>query len=100
MILFFPLFPVFPQLFQKLTVPGRMKGGEGAHQAALKDILTGVQSIQPLPGLGLGVLQPLGEFVAELAQGLQAVLNGLSGLCPALCGSLSDLGQRQQHLWL
>ena len=76
MILFFPLFPVFPQLFQKLTVPGRMKGGEGAHQAALKDILTGVQSIQPLPGLGLGVLQPLGEFVAELAQGLQAVLNG------------------------
>lgn len=93
MILFFPLFPVFPQLFQKLTVPGRMKGGEGAHQAALKDILTGVQGLQPLPSLGFGTLQPLSEFVAQLTQRLQTVLNGLSGLCPALCSSLPSIGQ-------
>ena len=78
--MFLAALPVFTQLFQRVAVEGGAELGEGPHQTALEEVLALVQLPDPALGLGLHLLQALGELAPELPQGLQPGLKGLSGL--------------------
>ena len=73
--LLLPLFPVLPQFLQRLAMEGRVEGGEGPQEAALEKVLLIVEGVELLLGLCAGGVQPLGEFAADAAQGLQLGLD-------------------------
>ena len=52
-----------------------MEGGEGPQEAALEKVLLIVEGVELLLGLCAGGVQPLGEFAADAAQGLQLGLD-------------------------